>query len=119
MDAHDGSTPAWRKFIWEGENAMLAGHPQEAEQLYLQALASAKHLPESELYWMKIKANLRYLYVNFLCRKPVTPDNLYDRTVPTWSQVLGPDHYFIVAWVEYINEWREHISSQQPDHPTT
>ena len=93
----------WSQLIWEGELMMLDGRPEEAEQFYLAALEAAKSLPAEDDGWNKISANLRYLYVNYLCEHSVTPEILYERTVPLWSQTLGPEHHFIVTWTQSLD----------------
>lgn len=96
----------WRKLIWLGECALLDGRPEQAERLYLAALSAARDFGPEEGYWIKTQVNVRYLYVNFLCPRPHTPDTLLARTLPLWRPILGAEHHFILWWVELLEEWR-------------
>lgn len=101
----------WRKLIWLGERAMLDGRPEQAERLYLAALSAAREFGPEEAYWRKTGLNLRYLYVNFLCPRPHTPEALLACTLPLWQPILGAEHHFILWWIDLLKDWRAHLAA--------
>lgn len=105
----------WMHIIRRGEDAMLDGYYNDAEQYYLAALAQAKSASPEDRGWYKTIANLRYLYVNYLCVRPLSPDILLERTVPVWEPVLGQEHYFIKRWVMYVEQWRKTLSEDRDE----
>lgn len=105
----------WRRLIWLGERAMLDGRPEQAERIYLAALGAARDFGAEHSYWLKTQLNVRYLYVNFLCPRPLNPDSMLARTLPSWTPILGEEHHFMRWWIASMEAWKAQIGAQRED----
>ncbi len=90
----------WKRLIFEGERHMMDGDYQNARFAYLAALSFAKWFAPAHPFWNKTLANLRYLYINYVCSRAASVEELYAATVPEWETALGENHFFIALWLE-------------------
>jgi hypothetical protein len=92
----------WLARLHQSERAMFAEDYPEAERLFLLVLPTLRHTTPENVLWFKTLAHGRYLYINFLCPRPLRFQDTYERTVPVWEQVLGKDHFFIARWLDLL-----------------